>query len=326
MTEVDKKILTQLDISARANLKELARKIRSPYHVVSYRFEQLIKNGIIKKFVTEFGLGKLGYFVYKIFFQLKGLTKEREEEFFSYLVKHEDIIWVAKCEGRWDLMIAIYAKDVIEFSKIKDEIFRKYGDLIAEYDTTIIKEVYILKRSYLLYPNESRIFPKNYKQEFYIAGNETVRLDESDKKILKLIPDNARFKLIDLTKKAKLNVKTVSSKLKKLEAGGVVQGYTILINLNRIGYKFYKMIIYLQDIGEESYASFMKFCKRHPNIIHLIEAIGPWEIELEIETFSDKEYYELGKAIRNKFPGIVKKIESVFISDEMKLVYLPARL
>ena len=326
LDETDKRILAELDQRSRIGLKALAKKVGKPYHVVSYRFEQLTKNGVIKKFVTEVGLGKLGYFTHKIFFQLTGLTREKQEEFFSFLISHPDIIWVAVCEGRWDLMIAVYSKDVIEFAKVKDEVFRKFGDLISEYDITTIKDVYILKRSYLLHPDEPRSFPKNYKQEFYIAGNQKAGINERDKVILKLLAENSRLSLIDLAKKTGLNVKTIDARIKEIEKCGVIQGYCILIDLNRLGYKFYKMVVYLKDIRQENYKKLIEFFKRQSNIIHLIEAIGPWEIELEIETTSDREYYALSKAIRNRFPEVVKKIETVFISEEMKLVYLPEGL
>ncbi len=322
----DKKIITELDKNSRIPLKTLANNIGKPYHVVSYRFEQLVKRGVIKKFITEVGLGKLGYFVYKIFFQLTGLTKEKHAEFFAYLVDSPDIIWVADCEGRWDLMIAVYAKDVVEFAEVKDRIFREFGGLISEYDITTIKDVYILKRSYLLHPGEPRIFPKTYKQELYIAGNRRASFDEKDKAILKLLAGNSRLGLLELAKKTGSDPKTISSRIKAMEASGVIQGYCILLDLNLLGYKYYKMVVYLQDIRKENYEQLIDFFKRQPNVIHIIEAVGPWEIELEIETASDSDFHALSKAVRNRFPGVIKKIETAFISDEMKLVYLPARL
>lgn len=60
-----------------------------------------------------------------------------------------------------------------------------------------------------------------------------------------------------------------------------------------------------------------------PNIVHVIESLGPWEIELEIETESLEDFYSITHKIRNQFPGIIKKTESVIISDEMKLDFFP---
>ena len=60
-----------------------------------------------------------------------------------------------------------------------------------------------------------------------------------------------------------------------------------------------------------------------PNVVHVIGSLGPWEIELEIETETLDDFYDITYAIRNKFPDIIKKTESVIISDEMKLEFFP---
>ena len=60
-----------------------------------------------------------------------------------------------------------------------------------------------------------------------------------------------------------------------------------------------------------------------PNVIHIIESLGPWEVELEVETESLEDFYNLTHEIRNKFSDIIKKTESVIISNEMKLDYFP---
>ena len=60
-----------------------------------------------------------------------------------------------------------------------------------------------------------------------------------------------------------------------------------------------------------------------PNVIHIIESLGPWELELEIETESLQDFYNLTHQIRNEYSDIIKKTESVIISNEMKLDFFP---
>ena len=60
-----------------------------------------------------------------------------------------------------------------------------------------------------------------------------------------------------------------------------------------------------------------------PNVIHIIQSLGPWEVELEIETESLEDFYNLTHQIRNEYSDIIKKTESVIISNEMKLDFFP---
>ncbi len=46
-------------------------------------------------------------------------------------------------------------------------------------------------------------------------------------------------------------------------------------------------------------------------------------MELEIETESVQEFYDLLKEIRNRYSGMIKKTEFVIITDEMKLELVP---
>jgi len=317
LEKTDKIILSELDTNARQSNTKIAKKTKLPLHVVNYRIKKLIKDNIISKFTTLIPLSRLGFFVYKIYFQLTGLPTEKEKIMLDDFVKNKKIHWVAKTEGRWDLMIAIYTKDSIEFGKVKEEIFFKYGNYFSDYSISMLKETYVLGRSYLLDTKEI------LSESLYIGGNKFVKLSNLDKKLIKLLVNNCTYTTLELSKKLKINVKTVMSKIKELKKIGIIQKFTIFLNVNKLDYKYYKLCIYLKNINKQNYTKIINYCKSHPNVIHLMECIGSWEIELEIEVKSDEEFYKINRDIRNLFTNNVKRTESVIISDEMKLDWSP---
>ncbi|MFH0701522.1 MAG: Lrp/AsnC family transcriptional regulator [Candidatus Woesearchaeota archaeon] len=313
----DKRIIRELDKNARQSIANISKRTNIPRNIVEYKIKKLVADGIITKFVTEVALGKIGYSTYKIFCQISGWSKESQKEFFQEVVQNDNFVWVAKCEGRWDLLLAVYAKNVIDFARIKRDFFLKYGKYICDYAITIVSEAYILERAYL---TENK---KRDAVELYVGGAEPVELDSSDKQLLQFITNNARMKLIELSKRLNLNIKTVIGKIKKLEKSGVIQGYTTFLNLNKLNFHFFKLCVYLKEVNLERYKELIKFCKNQEHVIHLIESIGPWELELEIEVSSSKEFQNLSDNLRNKFSDIVRKVESVIITDEIKLDFLP---
>ncbi len=310
----------ELDRNARQSIAEISKKTKIPRNIVEYRIKKLTHEKIITKFVTEVALGKVGYFTYKIYCQISGLSKENQQQFYGDLVKDDNFIWVAKCEGRWDLLLAVYAKNVIDFGKVKSNFLLKYGKYISDYAITIVDEAYILERTHLLDKS------KRESIELYIGGAESVELGNPEKKLLQIMANDARIRIIDLSQNLNLNVRTVINKINKLEKLGVIQGYTTFFDLNKINYQFYKVCIYLKELNKERYKELIKFCKNQQYIIHLIESIGPWELELEIEVPSNQQFQELSNDIRNLFSDIVRKVESIIISNEMKLEFLPQKL
>ena len=310
----DKKIIIALDIDARQSNTSIARTTKIPLYVVNYKIEKLIQNNVIKKFTTFIPLGKFGSFVYKIYFQLTGLPAEKEKIMLRDFVSDSRIDWIAKTEGRWDLMIAIYAKDCVEFGRIKEDIFFKYGHYFQDYDITMIKEAHPYPRDYLL--TDSRT---NVPVVQYIGGNTKVQITNTDKKLLKLLVENCRYSALELSQKLNINIKTVISRIKELKKSGVIQKFTILFNINEVGYKYYKLCIYLKNVDEKIYNRIISYCKHHSNVIHLIECIGSWELEIETEVTSDHEISKMNRDIRNIFTDYIKRIESVSIFEEMKL-------
>src|SRR3989344_9155997 len=109
---IDRKIILELDTNARAPFSEIGKKLGIGKNNVQYRVKKLIGDGIIKKFVTQFSLGTLGLFLGKFYLQLSGFGKDKENEMYLYLIKDKRISWIAKCEGRWDLMIGCYVESM----------------------------------------------------------------------------------------------------------------------------------------------------------------------------------------------------------------------
>lgn len=312
----DRKIILELDTNARKSFNEIGKRLGIGKNNVQYRVKRLVEDRVIKKFVTQFSLGTLGLFLGKFYLQLSGFEKKKEEEMYNYLLNDKRISWIAKCEGRWDLMIGCYVKSLNQLNSIKQDFFKKYEKYITSYDVVFLVEGYTSQRTYLL--NKKGI-PQ--KIEMFI-GAKNVELDEKDKKIVKIIANNARFNYLDIGKTLNLNIKTIQKRVKELEKKGVIQGYVTFLDTKKIGYSFFKLCIYLQNY-EAKLHYFLRYCMELPNIVHVIESLGPWEIELEIETESLEDFYSITHKIRNQFPGIIKKTESVIISDEMKLDFFP---
>ena len=64
----------------------------------------------------------------------------------------------------------------------------------------------------------------------------TMQLDEIDYKILKILVRDSRMSYREIAKKLELAVGTVASRIRQLEANGVIKGYTIVLDHEKLGY------------------------------------------------------------------------------------------
>lgn len=314
---IDKKILLEIDTDARKSYSEIGKKLNIGKNNVQYRMNRLIEQGVIRKFVIQPSLAKLGLFLGKIYLQLSGYTKEEERTLYEYLEKDKRISWIAKCEGRWDLMIGVYIPNMGQFIDIKKDFFEKFEKFITSYDVVFLGEGHTSQRSYLI--NKKSIISDKVTT---FMGKEKAKVKDEDLRILKYIANNARFNYTDIANRFNMNVKTAQKRIKQLEKDGIIQGYVTFLDTKKIGYNFFKLCIYLKNY-QNRLNTFIRYCLEQPNAIHVIESLGPWEIELEIETETLEDFYEITHNIRNDFSDIIKKTESVIISHEIKLDFFP---
>ena len=61
-------------------------------------------------------------------------------------------------------------------------------------------------------------------------------LDEIDKKIIKVLQDDARTSLRKISELVKVSLGTVSNRVKRMERNGVIKGYSVILDPDQIGW------------------------------------------------------------------------------------------
>jgi len=64
-----------------------------------------------------------------------------------------------------------------------------------------------------------------------------MRLDETDAKILKALTLNARLSSRQIAKRCGVSIGTVLSRIKKMEKEGIIEGYSALLDHEKLGYE-----------------------------------------------------------------------------------------
>jgi Lrp/AsnC family transcriptional regulator for asnA, asnC and gidA len=62
-------------------------------------------------------------------------------------------------------------------------------------------------------------------------------LDEIDRNILKILQENARTSYREIQDKLGISIGTIHNRISKLKKNGVIEGYTLKLNNEKLGYK-----------------------------------------------------------------------------------------
>ena len=123
-------------------------------------------------------------------------------------------------------------------------------------------------------------------------------MDHVDHEILTCLTNNARIKVSDISRKINLSVSAVIERIKKLEANGVIERYTAILNQQRLG----NDITALMGVSLEHptyYDSFVEMVQKHPNIQSCYYLTGELDFMLTILTNSSSSLEKIHRDIKN---------------------------
>jgi DNA-binding Lrp family transcriptional regulator len=297
---IDKKILYELDKNARISFSELAKKVRLSKNSVITRVKNLEKDQIILGYNTLINVNQLGYTTYDVYLKFVDTTPEKEQEIIDFALKNKDVWLVSRVEGNINLAILISTKTPEEFYQIWDNIYAKIKRYVELVRIAILLEYHHFTREYLLGKET------NLRNSVIIGKREYIEIDEKDQKLLKLFSHNARISLIEISEKIKLTPKAVRERIKKLQQKGIILGYKINFNFEKLGFRYYKLLLTLNEL--EIRNKLYDWIRSKPNVVYYDKFINGADFEFDVEIESSEKFFELIADMKREFKGNIKEI------------------
>jgi len=313
----DKKLLFELDFNARAPYSQLAKAIGLSKQGTEYKVNNLIRKGVINGFYPVINVSKLGYIYCRLLLTLQDATKEKEEEIIAYLREHKKVFWLFSMQGMFDLLIVIWARSITEFRDFVEEIETRFGSHIKRRVETVATDVIHYQHRYLLGVTETK--------EIHIKEvTETIEIDDIDKRILGILCSDTRISLVDIATQIKQSAKVVAYRIKRFEEKKVIEAYRPIINHGRIGFTYYKLFIYLNNISKEELKRLKMYIKNNPLVIYDVEAIGlPADLDIELMVHSNQQLFGFIKDLKFRFPKLIGEYSTIIFMETLKVRYLP---
>ena len=318
MDLLDKKILCALDMNCRQSYARIAKQINSSRAVVNYRIKNLEKAGIIRSYITAINLGKLGFNTYKVFFKLHTSNERAIKQFIEHLKASRNVIHCLKTEGAYDVSIAVAVKTIKEFDEFMTDLKNKFNELIKDYYISLVIKSKVFRLQKILLGKKAYI-----KTESYSGKDTSTRIDSNDKKLLKILSNNASIHLVDLAKKTKLTVDIAKYRMKKLVQGNIINNFRMMLDFNKMGLYHYVVLLKIRKATKQEEAKLMEWARSHPSVLYLVKYIGNWDYAINVALRNIDEYTEFISAFRKEFSDIIDSYETSMNTEILKLNYCP---
>ena len=111
-------------------------------------------------------------------------------------------------------------------------------------------------------------------------------VDETDVKILKTLTANARLSSRQISKQCNMSVGTVLSRIKKMEQEGIIKGYSILPDHEKLGYEL--TVVTEITVSKGRLLEMENEIARFPNVCSVYDVTGLTDAMI-IAKFKDRE-------------------------------------
>ena len=313
----DRKLLFALDFNSRDSYSQLSKHVGLSKQGTEYKINSLIKKGVIKGFYPVINVPKLGYHYCRLLVTLHNVTAEERHTIIDYLKENQKVFWLFEMHGMFDLLIAVWTKTISEFREFRTEFQQEFGPFIKQILPTVTTDV-------VHYQNRYLTGEKSTKEVHVAESQQVVNIDDTDKKILQVLSDDARVSLVKASELLRLSPKVIAYRIKRMEREGLISGYRPVINHNKIGYIYCKVFIALSNITKGGLMAIKEFIKASLYVIYGIEGIGSeGDIEIEMMLPSETHLFSFIDKLRFSFPKMIGGYKSVFFKDTLKVKYLP---
>jgi Lrp/AsnC family transcriptional regulator for asnA, asnC and gidA len=305
---LDRKILVELDKDSRQPITILSKKLHKARNVIEYRIKKLQDEGIIKNFATLLDAGKFGVMIWNIYLEFQETTPAIEKKMIEFLKKNKKVWWTAQCAGKWNMIISFVVKDVKELHDCINNFHIEFGKYILNQEIASHVEAEIFSRSYFTnQPSEGVSWLKEIKKE---------DIDETDRKILGELSTNSRVSSVDIAEKINTTERIVIYRIKDLIKRKIISRFRLQLDISKLGYSFYKVIVNLKNYSVEKDSKLKEYCKELGNVFHYEKKVGPWMLELEMETKNYEHTNDMMKTMKERFPDFIKSYDLILITNE----------
>ena len=308
----DRRILKELFDDARKPISEIARKVRLSKEVVNYRINRLHESGFLVGFNTVIDVKKLGWMMFLVYVRLKNLNPEEENRILLTLKEHENIAWMIKCIGNYDIVLKIFAKNQNDVGTIIKNI--EADCKIDEYQIDYLSEEHAVPFSFIYEGDEETHVLKDEKEI-------KINLEEIDYKILEQLAKNARMPSSELVVKLKSTREIIRYHLKKLETSKVILKYRPDTLPALMGYNWYFLVLKTGNLDKNTDNKLKTYLLNCENATYFYKTVGSADIQIELRVKTTEELSNIIGEIRSILQSKLKRHELLLIMKELKYTY-----
>jgi Lrp/AsnC family transcriptional regulator, leucine-responsive regulatory protein len=145
-----------------------------------------------------------------------------------------------------------------------------------------------------------------------------IKLDETDKEILKHLQQDAKLTTKELAGRLNLSATPVYERIKRLENEKAIKKYVAIVDREKLGLDLMVLCnIKLKEHAKEAGSKFVKAITIMPEVVEVLNISGDYDFQIKVVVTDMREYQSF---IMNKLASLenIGSTQSIFVMGEIK--------
>jgi DNA-binding Lrp family transcriptional regulator len=146
-------------------------------------------------------------------------------------------------------------------------------------------------------------------------------LDPVDRRIIELLSEDGRMSVNELATRAHVSRATAYARLDRLQASGVITGFTVLVDPAKLGYSVAALV--LVNVDQSQWRKVREAVLELPGIEYLAFTSGGFDLVLLVRLPDIQDLRDVVLVRLHDIPGI-HSAQTIFVLDEAQIRRVPA--
>jgi DNA-binding Lrp family transcriptional regulator len=298
-------VLACTELRTGASMALLQKESGLREHTIRYALRALLARKVITP-MPFINLHRLGLTVYSLFFTVGGEKRGAHEALIKSLIASPSVLWVGEFGGEYQYAVGVGVKRLGELIALLDGVSKKHGTIFHDKAISVQVSSTIFPRRYLC----SR---KNSTKPISVTADsrEPYQLDKVDQTILSALTSYGGLSHRQIALKIKVPLSTVELRIRKLREQGVIAGDIYNVDAALCDMESYKLLLYTKGLNREFTFNLAAYSLSHPNIVTLIDCLGSWGYEMNIEVRRAQEVTTIIRELYERFGDSIHTIKTL---------------
>ncbi len=309
LDELDLRILSALDQNSRIPFAVLGKTLKALPETLRYRYQRLVDDGVIRGCAATIDNTRLGFIQLKLLLKLQSCSEEQLAQLVGYLKRHRKVMRLTLFDGMYDVGIVLKVTNLNTADLFVTQLLAKFGPIISGRSLSINVWGRYLERTYLI-GKKKRAAPRSSYGE---RKGGIYQLTAAEREILRQVSSDARIPGAALEKMLRgkspeywMGGETILNRIKKFEREAIITGYVLALDVEKLGRIPLKVLLQLQPQDDEILRSFIQACEDYPEISLIVKSLGQWDLELDFEARTYRDFRKIMMELGSRFPGLIR--------------------